>query len=317
MMALLMILLLTGVAERNHQNNVFVIISFVAKENEKTHELKKDFKSWCEKINKHLSESSVYLSDGLEPDNYRGKLHKINNQFTLCKVTANYTENIPAKPLKDLKVTEVKIATPSGIVYAVDWFHLDKFTKKLEDNSDDKYGKNSLNYAKGKHNNTVRMAKKNVFSLFVGNSSPSIFKDKLDDGIHYITEHTYAAMKKRKNSKNLGSVCTDLWAVTLVDRDILLKILGGKNDKNIALLDDYLKQHKHVTIPVNSDHLYFYFDYSTKRELDGEHPIKTKFENTNPPNKSIFGILSEKPLTVMNEMKHSIENVSLNTDPKM
>ena len=108
------------------------------------------------------------------------------------------------------------------------------------------YGDSALNnYAE-----VNAYAEKDVVSIFVGNSSPDLFKDKGNKISAVCWDEEDTEHKKHLQEKGMkmeGSVCTDLWRVTLVDEAILDKIFKDYyKQEEIPILKNEWEKHAGV-----------------------------------------------------------------------
>jgi len=135
-----------------------------------------------------------------------------------CGAYVDYTihENqlIPSEPKCFKENVIVDISVPSGVLLVDDW--LEEATTLFEHLDGDE----DINSRQGVAIRTRRYADAGVGHFFVGNSSPEAYKK---DGVLYFGRDTIDEEDNDiplvKNGKHLGSVSTDLWWVTLCDRD--------------------------------------------------------------------------------------------------
>jgi hypothetical protein len=171
---------------------------------------------------------------------------------------------IPLKPgqFSDPGVECVTINAPSGELLINDWFRIDAFTKICQDVLKDNKCF-SVNSDAGVIAQTSIYANKLGFaSVFVGNSCPSVFardgnlaiglgRDNGEDPV--ITP----------NGKELGSVCTDLWWTTIIDRQVLTDLVATTMPRAQAIqeVDDIIKEYSHTMmiahVEPGTHHLYF------------------------------------------------------------
>lgn len=133
----------------------------------------------------------------------------------------------------------VDVDFPTGEVVFGDW--PDRFSEMVDegwlDECDDD-GAESINYIKGQRYRTEGFAKQGIFHLSVGNSCPSWYYDAstgeiLIGGSSY-NEDTDEETLPDGDFKDMGSFCTDLWWVTMLDRsryDELISKLPKKRNK--------------------------------------------------------------------------------------
>lgn len=131
---------------------------------------------------------------------------------------------------------------PSGVIFAKDWFRDDKEVlskatdikesqvyKQLIAKGFDTYGIVYSNSVVNNYAEVQASAEKNIVSIFVGNSSPDIFKSE-DNKIVSLDwddeDKSHRNYIKQQGLKNKGMVCTDLWRATLVDEAVLDKLFA-------------------------------------------------------------------------------------------
>jgi hypothetical protein len=164
---------------------------------------------------------------------------------TMPDGTLNYKELVPPKNCLDKSITELKVNFPTGELLIADWFRIPEFTDTVEYNGEDKYSQErSINYATGRVKSTTDYAEKfNFISVSVGNSSPRIFKQKntLVFGRGEYDEEKDCEIVP-KNFVEKGYVCTDLWAVTIIDKQTLIDIVSkAKGEDATEIVEGYLQ----------------------------------------------------------------------------
>lgn len=164
---------------------------------------------------------------------------------TMPDGTLNYKELVPPKNCLDKNITELKVNFPTGELLIADWFRIPEFTDTVEYKGEDKYSEErSINYAKGRVKSTTDYAEKfNFISVSVGNSSPRIFKkgSTLVFGRGKYDEETDEEIAPKKFVEK-GYVCTDLWAVTVIDKQTLIDIVSeAKGEDATETVEDYIK----------------------------------------------------------------------------
>jgi hypothetical protein len=88
---------------------------------------------------------------------------------------------------------------------------------KLEEKGIISKGNGNVNYLSGTHKASTEMAKSNILFMFVGNTCPGLHFRKSDSAI--------TIGDGGKGFTNLGTFCTDLWWVTMLDKEVYLKLL--------------------------------------------------------------------------------------------
>ena len=180
----------------------------------------------------------------------------------------------------------VEIEAPSGQLLIADWFRITEFTEQVKA---DESNKTSLNLMVGRFQETQRYAKKYGFlSVSVGNTCPKIIQRGDAILIATLDEDCGASDTDVK-----GSVCTDLWWATLIDKDVLCQVIATKtgSEKAQKIVADYLKNESNwasVTVPPGSLlHAYFYDD--------GLNSFQTESVNKKGL-QTIYTVLSTVPL---------------------
>lgn len=133
---------------------------------------------------------------------------------------------------------------PTGELLMADWFRIPGFTEEVEYKGADKYLQTrSISHASGRILATKeKLENSNFISVTLGNSSPTIFKS----GNNLAFGHTSENREKDIGDyKNVGYVCTDLWAVSIIDKKVLIDIIT-KTTNNIKkatkLVNYYIKK---------------------------------------------------------------------------
>lgn len=225
-------------------------------------------------------------------------------------------------PLENLeapkKVRHMEIPLPSGKLIVNDWFRIKGFKEGVkaligtEDNYD-------INYANGLDDRARNyFTKAGLCIVQVGNSSPTAYVEPSDDGsliyrAGYVDEdHEDFWDEKGKRIKDMPeeafSTCTDLWANTFADEQVLVDILlasGEYEDRAAAqtALDDYVENTWTVSrVDVGFDQLHLYaqtgYGMNTSRFSD---VFKADELAQNVWQEDQY-ILSTKPLTVDPEL---------------
>lgn len=139
-----------------------------------------------------------------------------------------------------------QIPAPSGEILIADWFRLDDglFTDIVKAGAPEA----SINFGYGRAELTAFYAKEFGFmSVEVGNSSPGILARDDHFVMGYLDEDTLENEDDDDSPGLLkgeikGRVCTDLWWVTAVDREVLVNIIATKLGAAQArvTVDDYV-----------------------------------------------------------------------------
>lgn len=143
-------------------------------------------------------------------------------------------DSVKFEKLTDLgfknKITEKIVEFKTGNLLVNDWFRCknNEFSEAVKDKNEDYSEEGSINNPRGVISAISRLAELGVVSVNVGNSCPQGFKikDTLLFGEYKYKQSDddgWAEMKKDKT--HLGSVCTDLWNVSIIDESQFVKIL--------------------------------------------------------------------------------------------
>jgi hypothetical protein len=194
------------------------------------------------------------------------------------------------EPVPPPSMIQVHVDAPSGKILVADWFRLpdNEFTEYCKDGEPE----GSLSTQYGINLRTEFLAKsKGVLSIFVGNSSPSIYQDGnrlLLANLEEVTAHS--------GRKKLADTCTDLWWVTMMDEQLLRQRLGeflhdqGKAD---SAIDEYLESGQCEVIEVPPGTLFMSFPCvaDTFREFDcNDQPLSLQFVN------ELYAVMSSQPI---------------------
>lgn len=162
---------------------------------------------------------------------------------------------IPDKPC--VKINTIKLET--GNLLIADWFRIEEFTKTVDDNT------NNICHINGRENEQKRFAEEfNFFSVNVGNSSPTIYEQDGTMAFGYINDEKFESYDEYKLVENqyndLGSVCTNLWNVTVIEKENLIKIIASKigYEEAVKEVDEYLKENDVKILKVEPGEYYCY-----------------------------------------------------------
>jgi hypothetical protein len=196
----------------------------------------------------------------------------------LGTLTKGVFENMKDADLERIATAEVEFRT--GEMLIADWFSIPAFTAAVK-----KSDEFDINSEKGCRQCTAWYAEKFGFvSVCVGNTSPDIM---LDDGMLVAGWFDEEASSKDR-PKTLGSVTTDLWWVTMIDRSRLVEIIAKSTEperddeterekvvigpeRAETMVADYLageygRDVKTVKLPTGIKHLYFSGHHETFAE---------------------------------------------------
>jgi len=174
----------------------------------------------------------------------------------------NYEE--PKNDCSEKAIIELTIHFSSGNVLATDWFRISGLNELLLETrmvADENLP--SINYAKGRQEQTQYYASKNIVTVSTGNVSPCVFQAKNSLIIGQLNEsyldfdeennenlmetveielHDSISNSSNESYSNQGKIDTELWAVTLIEKENLIEILtplyGKQAPKVVA---EYIK----------------------------------------------------------------------------
>lgn len=194
---------------------------------------------------------------------------------------------IPCIPIEpQTKPHSLQIEFPTGDLVAMDWFRFDDGLQDwLKKHGTDKLP--SLNANSGIIKTTELYASLGIVHCFVGNSSPTVFtgdgviavgcnwreytadgRERYSDADEDGNESEEAAEEYEDAMNNApagmvdhGSVCTDLWWVTMMERSRLIEILVEQlGEENRAEIEEYAKGGFDVEIQVEPGKYTLHFD---------------------------------------------------------
>lgn len=161
------------------------------------------------------------------------------------------------------KIESVTVNFPSGKLYVNDWVRIKEFTDLVIYRGEDEYKENAnINYTVGRIFHIKYYAEKfNFISVNVGNSSPRVFADNnnLVIGCHSEEDESL-----NSNFEKKGTVCTDLWNATIIDKETLYKLLEPNlKEKTQAAIDDWVNDSETFEIEVEPGEytLHFHGNY--------------------------------------------------------
>lgn len=186
-----------------------------------------------------------------------------NWNLTLVRFDRYQNEFVPVDNTRMFEtLNTLEVDFPTGKVLATDWFRIGSFTKLTE--QPDHYSTPSICSEYGRILLPKWRAKNHNFvSIHVGNSSPAILM--ADDGsitVGYHSDECYLdeceSIHEDGNHcsheiqaatfNQIGSVCTDLWNVTMIDRQVLVDILSEEMLASDAdtLVEQYINNNRSV-----------------------------------------------------------------------
>lgn len=127
----------------------------------------------------------------------------------------------PVEPINTVNVT-----FETGEVLVADWIREENFYNQTEN-------KFSVNYDSGRINQTEHFAKLGVVHVTVGNASPMLFQN----GTTLVVGNYKDADEESVYTPVINSITTDLWAVTMIDRAQLNRMIG-KDQADIFISEE-------------------------------------------------------------------------------
>jgi len=177
------------------------------------------------------------------------------------------------------------IPAPSGELLIADWFRLSN--NLFSDIVDPKSHQFELCYPFGRAQQTAHYAREFGFmSVEAGNSCPGI----LERRDHFLIGEIDYGARSAPSGVLKGSVCTDLWWVSMIDRQVLVDLLAGKLGPEAAqaAVDDYVASavasSSISVLRVAPGTVHFHFT-ADRRDLAGFQcagPIETDFQSVEP-----------------------------------
>lgn len=138
-----------------------------------------------------------------------------------------------------------EVTFPSGKVFFMDYLgDIHANIEKTFSRKDENYGMRS---AKSHHDISAMFARAGVYHVFAGNSCPGVYYDGRDHtiafGSHGYTEDDnfdQTVSDLVSTGEKIGSICTDLWWVSMIDEVTLLKLYkrfyGARKGKKLFTL---------------------------------------------------------------------------------
>lgn len=235
-------------------------------------------------------------------DNWQGKFEVFAKKLDGDTDYKNRTK--PENCLPN-EIVEVKVNFPSGKLIVADWVRIPEFTEIVE--GEDRWSEErSLNHTKGRIKTAQRYAELfNFVSVPLGNCSPDVYlqNGNLIIGKPNYDEDTGDYVEVGSDYKKVASVCTDLWATTIIDIAQLVEILREKHgDKSEKLVDEYMKNNDTYYQTVNVEPgeylLRFHGNYGSFNDLI------QKEEESPPPTLDSFFMVNKLP-KLTNKLKIS------------
>lgn len=216
-------------------------------------------------------------------DNWEGVLGKLEGDF-------RNSIFVPVKPeMQSDEVQHQPVILNTGNLLVADWFRIEEFTKETK-----MLGDFEINSEYGCKLCTKTYAKElNIVHVCVGNSSPELYFG--DDG--FIASSNSEEDTEPQNYHSLGNICTDLWWVTMIERENLVSIIAKSKGQEEAekIVNSYVAENDvtSISVPPGTYHLYYDSDNRRFHNLFASDDIK--FEGISKP---LF-ILAKNELTLL------------------
>lgn len=181
------------------------------------------------------------------------------------------------------KVEHHVINAPSGQLLFADWFRIPPFTEMMTEGETHEQASDASELRK-----VARYARSHgVMSVFVGNSSPDIFKR---------SDHLLIGASdpdQPEPDDQCGRICTDLWRATAVDRQVLISMLARSMPHLEAekLVQNYIEEHDIAQASVRPGLLHVYHTARAGHMDDFRAPGVPHVEGTN-----VYAVLSAREL---------------------
>lgn len=198
--------------------------------------------------------------------------------FKIATLKLNENKKYEYKLIDDCieeKLYEVKVNFSTGELLIADWFRIKEFTEQVEYNKD--YKDVSINASLGQIKSTQHAANLGFVTVHVGNSCPTIFEK---DGNFVFGREKEEGDVISYTDK--GTVCTDLWNVTIIDKQKLIEIVALKlgEEKAMEIVEEYIAEndmHKFSVTP--GEYTIGFYPRSNINKFDKEIPteIETLF----------------------------------------
>lgn len=171
------------------------------------------------------------------------------------------------------KLHQVKVEFKTGEILIADWFRIEEFTDKVKYNDD--YTDISINFDAGQIKSTQHAANLGFVTIHVGNSCPTIFQNGNNFLFGHMDYDKEECELSLNNYQEHGSVCTDLWNVTIIDKSRLIEIVAESlgEEKAIQTVNDYLKENDVDTFTIQPGQYLIEFNpRNSVNQYDSETP---------------------------------------------
>lgn len=191
------------------------------------------------------------------------RLHTEIEEWKVRQGTIDRGKIVPMKPVNIPAIVEMDFEVKTGNLLIADWFRIKEFTDLANEGE---YERPGINSERGCVVATEHYLRNLGFiSVFVGNSMPSIIDVDNALAFGWVDEDYDEEVEEdpTKDIKIRGSVCTDLWWATVIEREQLVSLVSSKIGQEAAeqAVARYLDENKHnfteVKLEPGTYHLYF------------------------------------------------------------
>lgn len=251
---------------------------------DKSSEIESSYKNLIEKMNKgNFYSYDVSLNDSCICCGQQMDLEIKDWNVEYYTFNMKKDDFLPPESCSENKIIELSIDFKTEDILIADWFKIDEFTNKVKYNQD--YNEVSINFAKGREASTRHSVENfNYITVHVGNSCPTIFQNGNDFVFGYSTEwdEKNITLEDNKGYTDHGSVCTDLWNVTIIEKAQLINIVAESvgMEKATQIVTEYLEDYDHNSFKVEPGiyKLRFHPTYEEFHKLDDDENVPTIVE---------------------------------------
>lgn len=214
-----------------------------------------------------------------------------NAQFRSWQIELGQIRDRQFVLMKDISVAplaECEVEFKTGELLIADWFRIEAFTNAVTATEDPTVDINSI---QGCVKRTEEYLSKHGFvSVFVGNSCPRVMNEQGALVFGHIDEDSDSV----STPSPVGSVTTDLWWATIIDRQRLVEIVAGELGIETAarVVEEYLEKHRVLRVQVAPGTHRLYFSGQPEQFTENFHSPDLAMDPSVEP---VF-VLSPRPL---------------------
>lgn len=197
-----------------------------------SYQMEHDPEYFAKSLHLQLYWSAMNEEEGIVLD--RSSCHKCGEYITFKLEGNKFVPNVK-KCFTDKEVT-VDIHFPTGELLLNDWPHLGQelLLDMLNLDEDEDGNGHNINCDAGVASRIKSYAKHDIMHFFVGNSCPGLYKK---DNLYGVGNMSYACDEEGneedevppiEGGDKLGSICTDLWWFTAIDKETYSKLANQK-----------------------------------------------------------------------------------------